>query len=101
MKMINEVIIIGTYKSEEGFIQLNGKKYLHILVEVEKAFINNEGFYEKDRIDCLLWKGEADRLLALAQDCHWISLKGRLEKHADQMYVMAEKIKYLDRMIHN
>ena len=35
--MINEVIIIGTYKSEEGFIQLNGKKYLHILVEVEKA----------------------------------------------------------------
>ena len=40
-------------------------------------------------------------MLALAQDCHWISLKGRLEKHADQMYVMAEKIKYLDRMIHN
>lgn len=97
--MINEVIVIGQFNGENGFIVVHGKKYLQIQMLVEKAFVNSEGDYEKDCIECLLWKGEADRLLAMESESHWMSIKGRLETYEDKMYVVAEKIKYLDSMI--
>ncbi len=99
--MINEVMIVGIFHDEKGFIKINGRNYLQISIEVEKAFINSEGNYEKDYVDCLLWKGEADYLLEFKKECRWLSVNGRLERHEDKMYVFAEKIKYLDGMINS
>lgn len=98
--MINEVVLVGKFKEEKGFIEYHQIPYLCITLEVEKAFKNQDGYYEKDEVDCLLWKGEAERLLDNLDHVCWLSIKGRLEKlNQDKMYVFAEKVKFLDSLL--
>ena len=42
--MINEVVLVGKFKEEKGFIEYHQIPYLCITLEVEKAFKNQEGY---------------------------------------------------------
>lgn len=97
--MINEVVLMGKVKNSNEYLKIDGKTYLMIQLTVEKPFRNNEGFFEYEVIECLLWKGEAERFLE--NECEWLSIKGRLILFENRMFVYAEKVKFLDYLLMN
>ena len=96
--MINEVIILGKYKFiDKDCIEVNHRNFYKVIIEVEKGFKEKNNTFIYDEIVCLFWKGEAVKVFDLKSPNLWISVKWRLAVYNDQMYVIAEKVKYINQ----
>lgn len=103
--MLNQVILVGRLVEE---IQLkeneNGKKNAEITLAVGRPFKNENGEYDTDFIDCVLWTGVAENT---AEYCHKgdiIGIRGRIQSRiienedgtkSKQMGIVAEKVTFL------
>lgn len=94
--MINEVILVGSIADVKGYITFNQRPFLHIQLCIEKSYQEIDGCFKYEKIDCLVWKGEAKRVEGMLKEKPWLSIKGRLEKNRNgKMMVVAEKLKFL------
>ena len=102
--MLNQSVIVGRLvRDPELYESENGYKVTNITLAVPRSYKNTDGEYDKDFINCTLWRGIAENA---AEYCHkgdLIGVKGRLqsrtieeeERNKTVMELVAEKVTYL------
>lgn len=103
-KMLNQVVLIGRLTKESEFIELeNGKKVLNVLLAVPRSYKNENGEYDTDFIDCVLWEALAENTTEYCHKGDMVGIKGRVnteyyEKDDDKIKIkniVAEKVTFL------
>lgn len=103
--MINNVVLVGrlTKKPELKFTT-TGTKYTQFRVAVQKKFKNQNGEYESDFINCLMWSTVAENFIKLTNKGSLVGIEGRIqtrsyEKDGSKKYiteVVAENFSLLE-----
>ena len=102
--MLNQVVMVGRLLEKPEIKELeNGKKVGTITLIVPRCYKNEDGEYEKDFIDCMLWSGIAENTAEYCNKGDVIAVKGRIEttiidkvKHSN---VIAEKVTFLSSKV--
>ena len=103
-KMLNQVVLVGRLTKEPEFIKLeNGKKVLNVLLAVPRSYKNENGEYDTDFIDCVLWETLAENTTEYCHKGDMVGIKGRVnteyyEKDDDKIKItniIAEKVTFL------
>ena len=78
--MINDVVLVGrlTKKPELKFIT-NGTKYSQFIVAVQRKFKNQNGEYESDFINCLMWSTAAENFINFTNIGSLVRIEGRIQ----------------------
>mgnify|MGYP004540262205 CR=1 FL=1 len=103
--MTNQIFLIGrlTYDPEVTLLENDKEKSL-ITVAVTRNYKNENGEYDTDFVDCILWDGVAKNTSEYCKKGDLISIKGRLQtsnyeskdgKNIKMTQVVAEKISFL------
>lgn len=103
--MINNVVLVGrlTKKPELKFTT-TGTKYTQFSVAVQKKFKNQNGEYESDFINCLMWATAAENFIKFTNKGSLVGIEGRIqtrsyEKDGSKKYiteVVAENFSLLE-----
>lgn len=103
--MLNQVMFVGrlvndpTIKTTE-----NGKKVSNITIAVPRSYKNENGEYDTDFIDCVLWNNIAENTVEYCKKGDLIGIQGRVETNIYEnesgekrktTNVVAEKIKFI------
>lgn len=101
--MLNQVVLVGRLVNDPEKVK-EGKEAI-ITLEVNRSFKNEQGEYEIDFIDCVLWNGIAINTSEYCRKGDVIGVKGRLQTKQDidengkitnkTMYIVAEKVTFL------
>lgn len=78
--MINDVVLVGrlTKKPELKFTT-NGTKYSQFIVAVQRKFKNQNGEYESDFINCLMWSTAAENFIKFTNKGALVGIEGRIQ----------------------
>lgn len=80
--MSNNVILVGRLVANaEVEITESGKKRTEIIVAVNRSFKNDEGIYETDFINCVLYGVVAEQTSTWCKKGDIIGIRGRLETY--------------------
>ena len=103
--MMNLVTCVGRLVSEPNLEELeSGKKVCRITLAVPRSYKNEEGIYETDFIDIVLWDAVATNTTDYCHKGDLIGVKGRMQtdtyetENGDKkktMYVVAERVSFL------
>lgn len=102
--MNNLVSLVGRLVSTPELKETEeGKKVTYITLAVPRSFKNEEGFYETDFIDCILWHGIAESTAAYCRRGDLIGIRGRIQttnvERDDFKYkkteIVTEKVSFL------
>ena len=102
--MLNQVVMVGRLLEKPEIKELeNGKKVGNITLIVPRCYKNEDGEYEKDFIDCMLWSGIAENTAEYCNKGDVVGVKGRIEtiiidkvKHTN---VIAERVTFLSSKV--
>ena len=103
--MLNQIVLVGRLAKElEIKEDEKGKKVCNILLAVPRSYKNEEGIYETDFIECILYGTIAENTIKYCNKGDVIGVKGRMESNRVEqndgtfkyeMQVIAEKITFL------
>lgn len=94
--MLNQVVIVGRLVQEPKIKELeNGKKVGNIRLAVTRSYKNEEGVYETDFINCVLWEGLATNVCDYCHKGDIVGVKGRLQSEKNAIKLVAEKVTFL------
>lgn len=103
--MLNQVVIVGRLvRDVEVQEKENGKKFANITVAVPRSFKNEEGQYDTDFIDAVVFDSIATNTSEYCKKGDIIGIKGRLQSNTYEkedgskvfkMELIAEKITFL------
>lgn len=102
--MLNQAVMVGRLLEKPEIKELeNGKKVGTITLIVPRCYKNEDGEYEKDFIDCMLWSGIAENTAEYCNKGDVVGVKGRIEtiiidkvKHTN---VIAERVTFLSSKV--
>src|SRR5574344_1812471 len=106
--MMNQVVVVGRLvKDPEVEKTENDKEVSNLTLAVPRSYKNDQGEYETDFVDCVLWNNIASKT---AEYCHkgdLLGIKGRVqtstyEKDGETkklMQVVAEKVTFLSSKV--
>ena len=78
--MLNQTILVGRVVRDIEVKELeNGKKVSNITIAVPRSYKNEEGVYDTDFIDCVLWEGIAENAAEYLRKGDLVGIKGRLQ----------------------
>ena len=93
--MLNQIVIVGRLNKDPEIIKEDEKNMCNIELIVQRAYKNEKGEYETDKVPVTLYQGIADNT---AEYCHKgdiIGVKGRIQVINDKLNIVAEKITFL------
>lgn len=103
--MLNQTVLVGRLVREPEVKELeDGKKVSNMTLAIPRSYKNENGEYETDFVDCVLWNGVAQ---STAEYCHQgdvLGVKGRIQTDTYETedgtkkkvtQVIAEKISFL------
>lgn len=103
--MLNQIVVVGRLAKElEIKGNEKGKKVCNMLLAVPRSYKNEEGIYETDFIECILYGNIAENTIKYCNKGDVIGVKGRMESNRVErndgtfkyeMQVIAEKITIL------
>jgi len=99
--MLNQAIIVGRIVKEPEVKETEkGKKVSNITLAVQRPYKNDDGEYDVDYLDCVLWGGVAESTSQYCQKGDLIGIKGRIGStyNAQKQHVMeivAERVSFL------
>ena len=93
--MLNQVILVGRIVDNLKIEDMDNKKYCNLILAVPRSYKNEIGEYETDFIDCLLYRGVAEKTTEWCNKGDMIGIKGRLEKKENNLFVIGEKVSFL------
>lgn len=104
--MLNQVICVGRIVNEIEVEELeNGGKRSKICVAVPRSYKNEDGIYETDFIDCIIWNGIAENVAEYCTKGDLVGIKGRLQTEIIDdkkiINVIAEKVTFLSSKSNN
>ena len=78
--MLNQTVLVGRLVREPEVKELeDGKKVSNMTLAIPRSYKNENGEYETDFVDCVLWNGVAQ---STAEYCHQgdvLGVKGRIQ----------------------
>lgn len=77
--MLNQVVIVGRLVREVEIKEEEGKKKGIITIACPRSYKNENGEYETDFIDCVLWNMVAENTADYCKKGDVIGIKGRLQ----------------------
>ena len=93
--MINTFILEGKLKEVSSIKETDrGTKFMKVLIECERNFKNNEGFYETDLIEIEVWRGVAELCAESCNINNYISIQGRIQSSTFKTNEGKEYISY-------
>lgn len=102
--MLNQIVIVGRLTSDPKIKEVENKKVSYITLAVPRSYKNEEGIYDTDFIDCILWNMIAENTAEYCKKGDIVGVKGRLqtkdiENEDGTKYkineVIAEKVTFL------
>ena len=99
--MINILTLVGRIVSNlELKEDETGRKYINMTIMVSRAYKNEEGAYDTDFIDCLIFGSIAETTCEYCRKGNTIGIKGRLETRYNDnndkyMVVVADRVSFL------
>lgn len=109
--MLNQVILVGRLvRNPELQFTDSGKKRSLVTLAVSRGYKNQNGEYETDFFDCVLWTGIAENTSEYCKSGDLIGVKGRLqtwllEQEDGSKYkkveIVAEKVTFLSSARNN
>ena len=103
--MLNHVVLVGRLvRNPELELTDNGKKRSVITLAVSRGYKNQNGEYDTDFLDCVLWTGIAENTSEYCKSGDLIGIKGRLQtwllenddgSKYKKVEVVAEKVTFL------
>ena len=97
--MMNQVVLIGRICGDVEKKEVDGKTYAEITIASQRSYKNEEGEYETDFIDCVLWGGIAEHVVEYCRKGDLVGIKGRVENNyigdVKTTNVIAEKVTFL------
>lgn len=93
--MLNQSLFIGRIVSEPELRETeSGKKVTNITIAVPKPYKNEQGVYEADFIDCVMWNNKAEKVSEYYKTGDLVLVTARIQTHAREKD--GEKTKYTD-----
>ena len=92
---MNQLIIVGKLTENPEIKEVKNKKVGIINVAVQRPYKNDEGIYETDFIDCVLWEGVATNVCEYCHKGDVVGIKGKLQSEDGILKVVAEKVTFL------
>lgn len=78
--MINDVVLVGRLvKKPELKFTTNGTKYSQFIVAVQRKFKNQNGEYESDFINCLMWSTTEENFIKFTNKGSLVGIEGRIQ----------------------
>lgn len=101
--MLNTLALVGRLVNTPELKEEEGKRVTYITLAVPRSYKNEEGIYETDFIDCVLWRGIAENTIEYCKRGDLIGIKGRIQtryvERDDFKYkkteIVAEKVSFL------
>ena len=97
--MLNQVVLVGRITKDVEMEEVDGKSYAEIALAVPRSYKNEDGEYETDFVDCLLWGGIADNVAEYCKKGDLVGVKGRIQSTMHDGYrttdIVAEKVTFL------
>jgi len=107
--MLNQTVLVGRLIEEPTLRKIeNGNSVTNITLAVPRNYKNQNGEYETDFLNCVLWQGIAERTCEYCKKGDLMAIKGRIEskmietKKGDKvstMELVAEKVTFLSSKI--
>lgn len=101
---MNQCIFVGRLVRDPELMKTESdKSYANITLAVKRSYKNENGEYDTDFIDCILWTGTADTTCEYCHKGDVLGVKGRVQtrtyedekgKHRTQE-VIADKVTFL------
>lgn len=102
--MLNQSVIVGRVVKEPELNETeSGIKVTNLTLAVPRSYKNNEGEYDTDFLNCILWRGIAENASEYIHKGDLVGVKGRLQSRTIEeegnnktiMELVAEKLTYL------
>ena len=102
--MLNQTVVVGRLVADPTLQKVeSGKKVSNITIAVPRSYKNENGEYDTDFVDCVLWGGIAENTIEYCKKGDIVGIKGRIqvnsyEKDNEKKYsmeVVAEKVSFL------
>lgn len=101
--MLNNVVIVG--KLHKVPIKNKSKYDNELIIEVQRSYLNVDGFYDVDYFKCVLWDGISKNLIDYCKVGDIVTIKGRLESEFSKnevvevisMRIVAERVVFLQK----
>lgn len=80
MMNVNTVMLVGRLAKDIEVKELeNGTKVTNVPLAVNRSFKNEDGIYETDFFDCVLWEGLARNAAEYCKKGDTVGIRGRLQ----------------------
>lgn len=102
--MLNQTVLVGRIVKDPTIKETNnGKKVTNLTLAVPRAYKNENGEYDTDFLNCILWQGVAQNTTEYCKKGDLVGIKGHLqsdsyEKDGKKVYsmtVVGEKVTFL------
>lgn len=97
--MLNQIVLVGRIVRDVEKKEADGKTYAELELAIPRSYKNEDGIYETDFIDCLLWGGIAENVVEYCKKGDLVGVKGRLQTEIVEDHkttnVIAEKVTFL------
>lgn len=99
--MLNQLVIVGRLTKDIEVKTLeNGKTVSNITLAIPRSYRNENGEYDTDFLDCVLWDGIAKNTSEYCRKGDLLGVKGRMTNRIDKdnnrvMEIVAEKVTFL------
>ena len=77
--MLNQIVLVGRLVKDIEVKEVNENKKAIISLAVPSNFKNEDGEYETDFIDCILWNGIASNIAEYCKKGDIVGVKGRIK----------------------
>ena len=78
--MVNSVMLVGRLAQDLVVEELeSGSKITKVVLAVNRTFKNQDGIYETDFFDCILWDGLASNAAEYCKKGDTVGIRGRLQ----------------------
>ena len=93
--MHNMVYLLGRLTSNIEIEEKDDKRIASVKLAVPRNFKNENGEYDTDFIECLLYTGIAENTVKYCKNGDLVGIKGRLQNEENTIKVIAEKVSFL------
>ena len=97
--MLNQIVLVGRITRDVEKKEVDGKTFIELELAIPRSYKNEDGIYETDFIDCLLWGGIAENVMEYCRKGDLVGVKGRVQTEIVDDHkttnVIAEKVTFL------
>lgn len=93
--MLNQVVLVGRVAKIPNIIEENNKRMLELTISVQRNYKNENGIYETDFINCIIYDEMARNTKEFTKIGDIIGIKGRVQNINNIPNIIADKITFL------